>query len=68
MVMTTFKRNFTFDENVMARLSSEDHNEILGIIDSSIDYDMFVRRLNNWASYRLEGGIGALPEGLRLIQ
>ena len=42
------------------------HNELLGIIDSSIDYDMFTRRLNNWANYRLKGGVDALPEGLRL--
>ncbi|MCR5837089.1 MAG: hypothetical protein K6G88_11330 [Lachnospiraceae bacterium] len=41
------------------------HNELLGIIDSSIDYDMFVRRLNNWANYRLEGGIKSLPKGLQ---
>ena len=42
------------------------HNELLGIIDSSIDYDMFKRRLNNWSNYRLNGGIDSLPEGLRL--
>ena len=46
--------------------STTAHNELLGIIDSSIDYDMFVRRLNNWANYRLRGGIEALPQGLRL--
>ena len=46
--------------------STTAHNELLGIIDSSIDYDMFTRRLNNWANYRLKGGVDALPEGLRL--
>lgn len=46
--------------------STAAHNELLGIIDSSCDYDMFVRRLNNWANYRLKGGIEGLPEGLRL--
>ena len=46
--------------------STKAHNELLGIIDSSQDYDTFVRRLNNWATYRLEGGINSLPEGLRL--
>ena len=43
------------------------HNELLGIIDSSLDYETFVRRLNNWANYRLDGGIGSLPEGLRFL-
>ena len=42
------------------------HNKLLGIIDSSIDYYMFTRRLNNWANYRLKGGVYALPEGLIL--
>ncbi len=46
--------------------STKAHNELLEIIDSSIDYNMFIRRLNNWANYRLKGGINALPEGLRL--
>ena len=36
--------------------STKAHNEILGIIDSSIDYNMFKRRLNNWSNYRLKGG------------
>ena len=35
-------------------------------IDSSSDYYMFIRRLNNWANYRLKGGVGALSKGLRL--
>ncbi len=47
------------------RGSTKAHNELLAIIDSSKDYDTFVRRLNNWANYRLEGGAEALPEGLR---
>ena len=42
------------------------HNELLGIIDSSSDYNMFKRRLNNWSNYRLKGGIDSLPEGLRM--
>lgn len=46
--------------------STTAHNELLGIIDSSVDYDMFIRRLNNWANYRLKGVVDALPEGLRL--
>jgi len=45
--------------------STTAHNELLGIIDSSADYNMFVRRLQNWANYRLEGGVNALPAGLR---
>lgn len=45
--------------------STRVHNELLGIIDSSLDYETFVRRLNNWANYRLDGGIASLPEGLR---
>ncbi|WGD92693.2 ribonuclease YeeF family protein [Bacillus subtilis] len=44
--------------------STAAHNELLGIIDSSLNYNMFVRRLNNWANYRLKGGAAALPEGL----
>ncbi|MCY9187578.1 ribonuclease YeeF family protein [Bacillus mojavensis] len=46
--------------------STAAHNELLGIIDSSLNYNMFVRRLNNWANYRLKGGTEALPEGLRI--
>ena len=46
--------------------STKAHNELLEIIDSSKDYDMFVRRLNIWANYRLEGGVQVLPKGLRI--
>ncbi|MGE7875271.1 hypothetical protein [Bacillus paramycoides] len=46
--------------------STKAHNELLVIIDTSNDYNTFIRRLNNWAYYRLEGGISSLPEGLRL--
>ncbi|MGR3206917.1 ribonuclease YeeF family protein [Bacillus glycinifermentans] len=46
--------------------STAAHNELLKIIDSSKDYNMFVRRLNNWANYRLKGGVEALPDGLRI--
>ncbi|WP_260484696.1 hypothetical protein [Listeria booriae] len=46
--------------------STKAHNELLAIIDSSSDYKTFTRRLNNWAHYRLEGGVSALPEGLRI--
>uniref|UniRef100_UPI003736D0CE hypothetical protein n=1 Tax=Metabacillus halosaccharovorans TaxID=930124 RepID=UPI003736D0CE len=46
--------------------STKAHNELLAIIDTSKDYNTFVRRLNNWANYRLDGGISSLPEGLRL--
>ncbi|WP_234404816.1 hypothetical protein [Paenibacillus bouchesdurhonensis] len=46
--------------------STKAHNELLAIIDTSRDYNTFVRRLNNWAYYRLEGGISSLPEDLRL--
>ncbi|GAF65106.1 hypothetical protein BTS2_2004 [Bacillus sp. TS-2] len=46
--------------------STKAHNELLAIIDTSSDYATFVRRLNNWANYRLEGGVPSLPEGLRL--
>jgi len=45
--------------------STKAHNELLKIIDTSLDYDTFVRRLNNWANYRLKGGVGDLPEGLQ---
>ncbi|MGX9706934.1 DUF4244 domain-containing protein [Laceyella tengchongensis] len=45
--------------------STRAHNELLEIIDSSTDYTMFKRRLQNWANYRLEGGAQSLPRGLR---
>ncbi|WP_315069724.1 RHS repeat-associated core domain-containing protein [uncultured Clostridium sp.] len=48
------------------RGSTTAHNELLKIIDSSTDYDTFIRRLNNWANYRLDGGIDSLPKGLQL--
>jgi hypothetical protein len=41
------------------------HNELLTIIDTSLDYDTFARRLQNWSNYRLKGGVDALPNGLR---
>ncbi|MCM3491760.1 hypothetical protein M3689_21005 [Alkalihalophilus marmarensis] len=41
-------------------------NELLAIIDTSSDYNSFVRRLNNWSNYRLEGGVSSLPQGLKL--
>ncbi|MED3871862.1 T7SS effector LXG polymorphic toxin [Priestia megaterium] len=46
--------------------STKAHNELLEIIDTSNDYSTFIRRLNNWSHYRLEGGISSLPKGLRL--
>lgn len=48
------------------RGSTAAHNELLKIVDTSNDYDTFVRRLNNWANYRLKGGVEALPEGLQI--
>ncbi|NMO94995.1 WXG100 family type VII secretion target [Paenibacillus lemnae] len=45
--------------------STKAHNELLEIIDSSTDYDMFKRRLQSWANYRFEGGVDALPDGLK---
>ena len=36
--------------------STKAHNELLAIIDTSNDYNTFVRRLNNWANYRLRVG------------
>lgn len=48
-----------------AKGSTKAHNELLEVIDSSTDYDMFRRRLQNWANYRLDGGIDALPDGLK---
>ncbi len=41
--------------------STRAHNEILAIIDSSLSYDDFVRRLRNWSRYRLSGGEAKLP-------
>lgn len=48
--------------------STKVHNELLAIIDSSMDYDTFLRRLNNWADYRLEGGSKAFPKGLHVTR
>ena len=45
--------------------STKAHNELLQIIDTSKDYDMFIRRLQNWADYRFEGGSDALPDGIK---
>ncbi|WZY01843.1 pre-toxin TG domain-containing protein [Bacillus sp. FSL W7-1360] len=45
--------------------STKAHNELLAIIDTSTDYNMFKRRLQNWADYRFEGGSKALPKGLK---
>lgn len=45
--------------------STKAHNELLGIIDSSTNYEMFKRRLQNWANYRLDGGVDSLPSGLK---
>ncbi|MFT0804040.1 hypothetical protein VSK91_21725 [Bacillus swezeyi] len=36
--------------------STKAHNELLQIIDTSKDYNMFKRRLQNWADYRFESG------------
>ncbi|MBL9014319.1 MAG: hypothetical protein JNL83_09085 [Myxococcales bacterium] len=46
--------------------STTAHNELLAIIDSSQSYGDFVRRLQNWAHYRLEGGAERLPGRLAL--
>ncbi|MDR0139280.1 T7SS effector LXG polymorphic toxin [Metabacillus idriensis] len=48
--------------------STKAHNELLQIIDTSTDYDMFKRRLQIWADYRFEGGSEALPDGLKPIR
>ncbi len=41
------------------------HHEIDDIIESSINFPMFKRRMRNWANYRLTGGIYDLPAGLQ---
>ncbi|WP_238350051.1 RHS repeat-associated core domain-containing protein [Pseudomonas sp. SWRI111] len=45
--------------------STKAHNEILKIIDNSKDYGEFRQGLNEWASRRLDGGVDALPSGLK---
>ncbi|MED3824890.1 hypothetical protein P4561_14415 [Priestia flexa] len=45
--------------------SGKAHRELLDLIDHSLDYETFKRKLRNWAHYRLKGGIDSLPEGLR---
>ena len=46
--------------------STTAHNELLNIIDNSLDRADFTRQLNNWANYRLTNGVNDLPPGLRL--
>lgn len=48
------------------RGSTTTHNQLLKRIDTSLDYDTFIRRLNNWVNYMLDGGIDSLPQGLQL--
>lgn len=48
-----------------ARGFTKAHNEILKIIDSSSDYESFVKGLNEWTQKRMKNGIMDLPEGLR---
>lgn len=45
--------------------STTAHNEIIRLIDTSSSYGEFVSRLQGWAAGRLEGGVRALPPGLR---
>lgn len=45
--------------------STTAHNELLDVVDTSLDYEQYLRRLQNWANYRLEGGTEALPSGLQ---
>lgn len=45
--------------------SKRAHNEILEIIDTSLDYDIFVRRLQMWSHYRYKGGVEGLPGTLK---
>ncbi len=47
------------------RGSTKAHNEILKIIDTAPDYDIFVKGLNEWAANRMKNGVMDLPEGLR---
>ncbi|QRR17565.1 hypothetical protein GJG85_22410 [Burkholderia sp. MS389] len=41
------------------------HGEIIDIVDSSMDYATYLRRLQNWGNYRLTNGVDDLPVGLR---
>ncbi|MEH7666366.1 hypothetical protein V7419_06195 [Bacillus sp. JJ689] len=45
--------------------SKRAHNEILEIIDTSLDYNTFVRRLQMWSHYRYKGGVEGLPGTLK---
>lgn len=45
--------------------STRAHNEILEVIDGSKDYNEFRKGLNEWAGRRLDGGVDALPTGLK---
>ncbi|MFJ7929007.1 ribonuclease YeeF family protein [Peribacillus sp. NPDC096448] len=45
--------------------SKRAHNEILEIIDTSLDYNTFVRRLQMWSHYRYKGGVEGLPGNLK---
>lgn len=41
------------------------HNELLGMIDSSMSMGQYLRRLRMWANYRLPNGVSSLPSGLQ---
>jgi hypothetical protein len=45
--------------------SKSAHNEILEIIDTSLDNDTFVRRLQMWSHYRYKGEVEGLPGNLK---
>jgi hypothetical protein len=42
--------------------STKAHNEILEIIDNSINYKDFKNKLIDWSNNRLEGGANSLPK------
>ncbi|WP_435237804.1 RHS repeat-associated core domain-containing protein [Psychromonas sp. PT13] len=45
--------------------SNTAHKELDNIIENSLDFDDFKRKLQNWANYRLTNGVNDLPYGLR---
>jgi RHS repeat-associated protein len=48
--------------------STTAHNQMRKLIDESGDFEEFTRKLWKWADEHLEGGAGALPEGLRRVK
>ncbi len=46
--------------------STQWHNELIELVDTSSDFDDYKRKLHDFANQRLVGGAGALPKKLKI--